>query len=80
MTVRKELCRLIYEHCEEGYHKHKPTKTHSYKTLAKAANLPVTTLQNWMNQDSIPTLDRAQQVLAAMGYELCIVRRVENGR
>ena len=72
MTVRKELCRLIYRHCEKGYHKHNPGSVDSYKTLAKEANIPVTTLQNWMNTDSCPSLDKAQQILRAMGYELCI--------
>lgn len=76
MTIRKELCMLIMMHCKEGYHKHNPGKEHSYKTLANDSGVPVTTIQNWMNIDSEPSLTKAQHVLNAMGYELQI-RRIE---
>lgn len=42
------------------------------KALAQKAGLHINTINNWIYEDIQPTLDNAERVLNAMGYELKI--------
>lgn len=79
MTLAVKICNLIENYCKDGKYKRIPVgKEKSYKVLAKESGVPVTTIQNWLNIGSQPSLSKAQAVLRAMGYEL-VIREVSYG-
>lgn len=46
-------------------------------TIARLANVPPTTVHNWVQDKNIPSTDKAEKVLNALGYELKIVKKEE---
>ena len=45
----------------------------NYKILAKKSNVKVRTIEQWTYNGHIPSLDKAVQVLNAMGYKVKII-------
>ena len=71
MGITEQLCNKIEDYCRKGKYKRIPSGDEkSYKVLSKESGVPVTTIQNWLNIGTEPTLSKAVAVLRAMGYDL----------
>jgi len=47
----------------------------SIKTIAKLSGIPIGTIEHWEYCGHIPPIDKYNQVLNALGYELTIVKK-----
>ena len=45
------------------------------KALAKKLGVHINTLRHWMECDTYPTTDKAQDVLSKLGYDLVIIEK-----
>jgi DNA-binding phage protein len=71
MSLTDQFCLKIEDYCKSGKYKKVPVGSEkSYKILSKESGVPVTTIQNWLNTGTEPTLSKAVAVLRAMGYDL----------